>query len=871
MDYFCCTNSRRNAVKKHSVLNGIDFLEVLDIESDPFEERQTTLFVHFLKPVPAAFLDVENFKIDGGERIHGIKILSVVPQAIASFPSSPPTDADKVLVLKVDKAGDFSNYLLRLIGDSGDASAPKDFDPVLSKVTFSFKVSCAKDFDCEPVHVCDAPPSDLPEISYLAKDFASFRQLMLDRMSLLMPQWTERNPADLGITIVELLAYIADYLSYKQDAIATEAYLATARKRVSIRRHARLVDYFMHDGCNSRTWIHVQVGPNANGIQLTAGEWENSTKIIATSTAFSTAMRIDSEEFEKAIAEGSIVYELMHDITLFTAHNEIEFYTWGDKNCCLPKGATQATLKGSYPNLKVGDVLILCEMVGPETGEEADANPGKRHAVQLTEVSTGTDVLFETEIESPPNSPPNSPPGSPPQVPGLGITEIKWHQLDALPFPLCISSDSAKGYIEKISMALGNNVLADHGQSFVDGSESSLIPPTVPGSKLEYAKPGQDFCHPGKASTISARYNPEMSNIPLTQAEPFKFEELKSAASALQRNVRITIPAIRLLQTDEEGEVSEWTPQNDLLGSAATKKEFVVEIEEDSATFIRFGDNVLGSQPPAASVFKTKYRIGNGTSGNIGAGVLTHLVTNDATVIAHMPDGIAAVWNPFPSGGGKEAETKEEVRQYAPEAFRTQERAVTALDYENFAQICNGDIQRAAATFRWTGSWKTVFLTVDRFGGIAVDEAFEKEVRQCLERYRMAGFDLEVEDPLLISLEIEMEVCSKPSYLASDVRTALLNVFSAQQQNNGNKGVFHPDNFSFGESVYLSQLYAGAQAVDGVESVQITKFQRQGQDDLSGLENGKLTFGRREIARCDNDPNFPEHGIFQLHVSGGRT
>ena len=70
-----------------------------------------------------------------------------------------------------------------------------------------------------------------------------------------MPDWRERNPADLGITLVELLAYAGDQLSYYQDAVATEAYLGTARRRTSVRRHARLVDYPMHDGANARAWL----------------------------------------------------------------------------------------------------------------------------------------------------------------------------------------------------------------------------------------------------------------------------------------------------------------------------------------------------------------------------------------------------------------------------------------------------------------------------------------------------------------------------------------------------------------------------------------------------------------------------------------
>ena len=37
----------------------------------------------------------------------------------------------------------------------------------------------------------------------------------------------------------------------------TEAYLDTARRRISVRRHVRLVDYPMHEGCNARAWVHA--------------------------------------------------------------------------------------------------------------------------------------------------------------------------------------------------------------------------------------------------------------------------------------------------------------------------------------------------------------------------------------------------------------------------------------------------------------------------------------------------------------------------------------------------------------------------------------------------------------------------------------
>ena len=100
-------------------------------------------------------------------------------------------------------------------------------------------------------------PPPAAAIDYLARDFAGFRQLLLNRLSVSMPNWQERHVPDALIAIIEAIAFVADRLSYELDAVTTEAYLATARRRISVRRHARLLDYPMHEGCNARAFLSL--------------------------------------------------------------------------------------------------------------------------------------------------------------------------------------------------------------------------------------------------------------------------------------------------------------------------------------------------------------------------------------------------------------------------------------------------------------------------------------------------------------------------------------------------------------------------------------------------------------------------------------
>jgi hypothetical protein len=828
MRYFCCDRLRPNAIRG-TAHNGIEFIEVLDRDAPSEAERQRLLEVHFVNSFGGLVLSADNIRVEGGERIRGIRVENV-------------SQAGDVLTVSVDRPGDFSPYRLRLVSGTADDTPPDGIDPELAAVEFSFKVECEVDFDCKPRRLCLPLSAPSPEIDYLAKDYASFRRLMLDRMAVLMPQWREPNPSDLGIALVEALAYVADQLSYQQDAVATESYLGTARSRISVRRHARLMDYFISEGCNARTWVYLQVGADVIGTDVNPALPEG-TRVLSRIPGQAPVVEHHPDLYRLA----DVVFETMEPmVSLFALHNRMPFYTWSDERCCLSKGATRATLAGYYPNLEPGMVLVLEEVLGPRSGHAGDADPAHRHTVRLTEV-----------INLAPDLSPLTDPVTTDQV-----TEICWLEEDALPFALCLSSlTDDEEALDEVSVARGNIVLADHGRKigselYTESAES--LPPVpepwlfVPTARVE------DRCKRDPVDAISPRYRPGLENRPLTHTAPY--DPLASARAALNWSLRAIKPAIELL---ENGGVNPpfWEPQRDLLNSAKNAREFVAEVENDSSVKLRFGDDVHGLRPNAGTQFATRYRIGNGTSGNVGADALTHVVANIAEV--------EAVRNPLSASGGRDPESIEDVRQRAPIAYRTQERAVTPPDYVAVTER-HAEVQKAASTFRWTGSWHTVFVTIDREQGRPVNDEFEKVIHDHLERFRMAGYDLEVDAPRFVPLEIEMEICVAPDYFRSQVKAELLDVLSNRDLPDGRRGLFHPDHFTFGQPVYLSPVYALAQVVTGVESAHVNTFQRLDNPDPAPRDDGVLPIGRLEIARLDNDRNFRERGVLKLNIGGGK-
>jgi hypothetical protein len=163
-----------------------------------------------------------------------------------------------------------------------------------------------------------------------------------------------------------------------------------------------------------------------------------------------------------------------------------------------------------------------------------------------------------------------------------------------------------------------------------------------------------------------------------------------------------------------------------------------------------------------------------------------------------------------------------------------------------------------------------VFVTADRLGGSAIDASFEARMRRHLERFRMAGYDLEVDGPRFVALDVALHLCVLAGYFRSEVLRAVGAELSSGVLPDGRLGVFHPDNFTFNQRVYLSRIIAAAQAVEGVEAVSATKFTRLGEPSGVGLEDGFLRMGRLEIAQLANDRSFPERGRLVLTAGGGK-
>lgn len=810
MIYSCGQQNRRELVLQQTALNGIDYLEVVEVPGSP--GCGTQLAVTFLNHATSLSLSTSMISITGGTPVQAVTVTPATAQE--------PT----VVTITLDQTGDFSTYTFALVAGPGSTQPPDGIDSQLASVDFSFKAGCPSPADCQAATCCPPAPVSPPDINYLAKDYNGFLQVMLDRLAVLMPGWSETHAADLGVALTEVLAYAADHLSYQQDAVGTEAYLGTARSRISLRRHARLIGYQIGEGCNARTLVSVSVnGP----VSLPAG-----VLCYPRVPGLGPAVAADDPVVDQLAAGSQPVFTTIQAADLQAELNSIDFYTWQDGDCCLPAGSTQATLTGTLDMLKQGSMLIFAEVKGPLTGAAADADPAHRCAVQLTSATPLID-----------------------QLTGQKVTQITWAAADALPFPLCISAttDAEQGS-QPVSVALGNIVPVDHG-TWVPAEDLGPVPPAPP-APAPAASCGT-ATQAGAAASLP-RYYPGLAQSPLTFSVPY--QSAASAAAFLAPGAAGAVPQVEL--TDDDGFT--WYPQPDLLSFDGTARFFVPEIEYDGSVYLRFGDSQHGMAPPPGLGFTATYRVGNGSAGNIGRDALAHIVLPAGPL---LPGVVTGVSNPLAAAGGTDPEDMQHIRQFAPYAYEQQRRCVTEADYGVMAAEVSG-VSAARGTLRWTGSWYTAFASIEPAAALTA-QLIDDTTAQ-LDLLRMMGTDIAVEPAVIVGLQIEMEICVDPAHFQGDVFQALMMVFVTGNQRDGTPGLLNPASFTFGQTVYASPLVAAAQAVEGVRSVTLTVFTRMDAPWVDGVALGYLTMGRLDIPRCDNDPDHLDHGTFTLHLDGGK-
>ncbi len=454
---------RREAVRG-SEFSGLDAIEVESDEAEPM------LRLVFLGRTPAN-LAPANISIEvppGTPRLHAVSV-----ERRRGDDAMP-----EHLTVRLDRKGGPGVYRLRLVGTRADGSPsnrpPRSLDGRFVELGFSFDPQHPVPGPAPSTPVPHSPVEDLPN-TYLARDFAGLKRLLLDRLAVTQPGHREEHVADFAVMLLELFAAVGDDLAYAQDDAATEAYLSSARRRTSVRRHARLVGYRLHEGCNARAWVCAHV---TQDLELPLAELRFSAPGGVASPSDATGLPPPRVYFAP-IGAGLDADVAARQARFRVAHNKMAVWSFGERDSRLQAGATSVAIvdgdsvvvdrspTGRIGNperildLEVGDVIVL-EATRHESGV-GPPDPTARHAVRLTRVDRRFDLLY-----------------------GQPYVDVGWSFEDQLPFDLQVSAIGPEGEAVPCALAFGNVVHVAQGRP--TEATVDVADPELPHTDLTFAE-----------------------------------------------------------------------------------------------------------------------------------------------------------------------------------------------------------------------------------------------------------------------------------------------------------------------------------------------------------------------------------------------
>jgi uncharacterized phage protein gp47/JayE len=127
---------------------------------------------------------------------------------------------------------------------------------------------------------------------YTSRDFDTIKSDLLARASRVLPEWTDRDPSDFGMLLVDLWAHAADVLHFYVDRAAGEAFLDTAQQRESVLAMANLFDYTPRGRTSAEATLTLS---NLNGTPYVVPPF---TQFLA---------RYDNQTFQVYTSDGGLI------------------------------------------------------------------------------------------------------------------------------------------------------------------------------------------------------------------------------------------------------------------------------------------------------------------------------------------------------------------------------------------------------------------------------------------------------------------------------------------------------------------------------------------------------------------------------------
>lgn len=119
----------------------------------------------------------------------------------------------------------------------------------------------------------------VPQIDYTSRDYVAIREDLINLIPSYNPAWTSRDPADFGMTMIELFSYMGDLINFYIDRSTNEGFIATASQRDSVLQLASMLGYTPTGTTAAITTLGF-INPTDADITVPAGTQVANTSIV---------------------------------------------------------------------------------------------------------------------------------------------------------------------------------------------------------------------------------------------------------------------------------------------------------------------------------------------------------------------------------------------------------------------------------------------------------------------------------------------------------------------------------------------------------------------------------------------------------------
>jgi hypothetical protein len=279
--------------------------------------------------------------------------------------------------------------------------------------------------------------------------------------------------------------------------------------------------------------------------------------------------------------------------------------------------------------------------------------------------------------------------------------------------------------------------------------------------------------------------------------------------------------SLSVLVDEGSGEV-QWTLVTSFISSLPTDLHYRIERDENEAVTVFFGDGFQGKIPVATAPIRAAFRKiqgdRGGVFGNVGANTIR--IVQDV-IFVNGRRVTVLVTNVAQASGGEDRQSIEEAKRLGPASLRALNRAVTVEDYKTLVEQFGG-VAKARVT-QGLGTDPCCACALDIYvaptGGGNASTLLKNDILAFLEDKKMVGTCLEIKDPNYVAVELGGSIFISPqvnqTIVEEEIAEALAGFFSLD-------GAFA----DFGRDMYVGNLFAALEQVNGVDHVNLDRATR---------------------------------------------